>query len=130
MKKILLMVIFSIYVFADIKEYTLNDAIKTALENNKQAKISKIALEIADVQYKQALSANYPALNAMIVGQRLDEDRMFEMKGSIDLPADTAKSLALSSLLLNGYDLTTAQGIIASMPSSTFDGATLNMDYI
>lgn len=135
MKKILLIVIFSICLFADIKEYTLNDAIKLALENNKQAKISKIALDIANVQYKQALSANYPAINAMIVGQRLDEDRMFEMKGSIDLPSDTAKSLALVNLLnsvnpLTGalYTLDQAQNTISMYPSAAFDGATLNMD--
>lgn len=68
MKKLLLFLTVTVSLFASENKITLNDAIKIALENNKQAKISKIALEIAQVQYEQALSANYPAINAMVVG--------------------------------------------------------------
>lgn len=70
MKKLLLSLTVTVFLFASENKITLNDAIKIALENNKQAKISKIALDIANAQYKQALSANYPALNAIIAGQR------------------------------------------------------------
>ena len=74
MKFILAFLLIINALYGSVKEVTLSEAINTALENNKQSKISKIALEIAKVQHKQALSANYPAISAMIVGQRVKED--------------------------------------------------------
>lgn len=111
-----------------IEDVTLEKAIQIALENNKKSKISKLALQIADAQYKQALSANYPTLNAMLVGQRQKSNRLFEMKGNIDLPADTAKSLALANMLSQGLDLATAQATLGAMPASAFENATLALD--
>jgi outer membrane protein TolC len=90
--------------------------------------VSKIGLEIAKVQYEQALSANYPAINAMIVGQRKNEDLIYQQRGDISLPADTAKSLALAQMLSSGLDLATAQATINSYPSGTFDNQTLSID--
>ena len=86
MKYLILMFLFITSLFSEIKNITLDEAILIASENNKQNKISKIALEIAQVQYNKALSANYPTLNALILGQRANDDSYLEMKGNIDLP--------------------------------------------
>ena len=86
MKYLILIFLFITSLFSETKNITLDEAIVIASKNNKQNKISKIALEIAQVQYDKALSANYPALNAMILGQRANDDSYLEMKGSIDLP--------------------------------------------
>lgn len=98
MKLLLCLFICSSVVFSDIKEVTLKEAISIALENNRQSKISKVALEIADVQYKQALSANYPAINAMVVGQRVKEDLIFQQRGTFELPANLAFILGETSI--------------------------------
>ena len=71
MKLLLSLLLCSSIIFAQTKEFTLKEAINIALQNNHQSKISKVALEIANAQYNRALSANYPAINAMVVGQRL-----------------------------------------------------------
>lgn len=86
MKYLILMFLFITSLFSETKNITLDEAIVIANKNNKQNKISKIALEIAQVQYQKALSANYPALNALALGQRANSDSYLEMKGSIDLP--------------------------------------------
>ncbi|MGB1227180.1 MAG: TolC family protein, partial [Poseidonibacter sp.] len=127
-KFLLGLLLISNILLAKEKEITLNEAINIALENNKQSKISKVALEIANVQYKQAISANYPAISAMIVGQRVKEDVVYQQRGDISLPSDTAKSLALAQMLSSGLDLATAQATINSYPSGTFDNQTLSID--
>jgi len=88
MKIVILLVVLTNLMFANNKNISLKEAINIALENNKQNKISKIALEIAQAQYKQALSANYPTINAMVAGHRVKEDSNFQMKGDISLPAE------------------------------------------
>ncbi|APW66622.1 hypothetical protein LPB137_12535 [Poseidonibacter parvus] len=98
MKFILAFLLIVNALYASVKEVTLSEAIKIALENNKQNKISKIALEIANVQYKQAISANYPAINAMVVGQRVKEDVIYQQRGTFELPADLAIALGRSSI--------------------------------
>lgn len=70
--------------FSQTLEVNLNSAIELALQNNKKQKISKLALKIAEAQYHQALSANYPILDINIVGVREKEDRVFEMRGTFD----------------------------------------------
>lgn len=92
MKIILSVILISVSLFAEIKKVNLEEAISIALKNNKENKVSKIALDIANAQYKQAISANYPTINAMIVGQRINEDRLFEMKGDILLPSDLSNT--------------------------------------
>lgn len=95
MKAIIFLVISINVLFANIQEINLNEAIKIALENNKQSKVSKLGLEIAKVQYEQALSANYPAINAMLVGKRLKENKINEQKGELTLSQeDTAKLIS------------------------------------
>lgn len=86
MKYLILIFLFITSLFSETKNITLDEAIVIANKNNKQNKISKIALEIAKVQYEKALSANYPALNALVLGQRANDASYLEMKGSIDLP--------------------------------------------
>ena len=54
-------------IYAKEVKINIEQAISLALENNGLNKISKINLEIAQAQYEQALSANYPSLNAMYV---------------------------------------------------------------
>lgn len=99
MKLLLSLLVCTNIIFANTKEFTLKEAINIALENNHQSKISKVALEIAKVQYNQALSANYPALNAMIVGQRKNEDVVYQQRGNYAL--DSEETAALVSTLNN-----------------------------
>jgi outer membrane protein len=73
---------------------TLDDAIRIALENNRNLKISQTALQIADAQYHQSLSARYPQLTASASAMRMDEDPSFQMKGSFALPQDLTMMLA------------------------------------
>jgi len=129
MKAVILLVIMANILFANVKKVTLEEAISIALENNKQSKISKLALDVAHAQYQQALSANYPTLNAMFVGQRQKQDRLFEMKGDITLPADTAKSLAMVNLMLNNnMDVATARATVNGLPAGAFANSTLALD--
>lgn len=72
---------------------SLDDAIRIALENNRNLKISQTALQIADAQYHQALSARYPQLTASASAMRMDEDPSFLMKGTFTLPTDLASML-------------------------------------
>lgn len=128
MKLVILLAILSSILLADVKKITLKEAINTALLNNKQNKISKFALEIADAQYKQALSANYPTLSAMIVGQRVKEDRLFQMRGNISLPEETAKSLALANFLVAGDSLAVANAKVNGAPAGSFSNTSLAID--
>ncbi|MFZ3052321.1 MAG: TolC family protein [Sulfuricurvum sp.] len=73
---------------------SLDDAIRIALENNRNLKISQTALQIADAQYHQALSVRYPQLTASASAMRMDEDPSFRMKGSFLLPQDLTMMLA------------------------------------
>jgi outer membrane protein TolC len=116
--------------FAEVKEFNLSQAINIALENNQQSKISKVALEIASVQYKQALSANYPALNAMIVGQRTNKDTIFQQRGSFTLPSDLTKTLALANTLSISDPAIRAatQAGITATPVSLFPEGTISAD--
>lgn len=97
-KTLLSLALISTGIFA--QSLSLDDAIKIALENNRNLKISQNALKIADAQYHQALSARYPQLNATASFMRMDEDPSFQMKGSFTLPQDISSGLALSGALV------------------------------
>jgi len=130
MKLLLCLLICTNVIFAEVKQFTLNEAINIALDNNHQSKISKVALEIAKVQYKQALSANYPALNAMVVGQRIKEDVIFQQRGSFTLSSEFTKTLALANTL-SISDATTraaAQAQITATPESAFPQGIISAD--
>lgn len=88
----------------DIK-IDIEQAISMALENNHLNKISKINLEIAQAQYEQALSANYPSLNAVLYANRDDTDTIFQQRGVFNLPASLVG--AISALTPPGTPATT-----------------------
>ena len=95
MKKIFfLLCLVSSFVFAKEVKIDLEQAISLALENNGLNKISKINLEIAQAQYEQALSANYPSLNAIFYANRNNKDTIFEQRGTFTLPNSMAYALA------------------------------------
>jgi outer membrane protein TolC len=56
---------------------TLSRCIDIALEHNRKRHISKLAVETAEYQHKQALSAFWPQLTASSAYQQLDEDVNF-----------------------------------------------------
>lgn len=107
MKKIFfLLCLVGSFVFAKEVKIDLDQAISLALENNGLNKISKINLEIAQAQYEQALSANYPSLNAIFYANRNNKDTIFEQRGSFTLP--TALVGAISALSPPGTPPTTS----------------------
>ncbi|KPA19463.1 transporter [Candidatus Magnetomorum sp. HK-1] len=59
------------------KAFDLQQCIEVALKNNHQRKISKLSIEMAEAQYKQALSAFYPQINAGFSAVRMDEPHNF-----------------------------------------------------
>lgn len=85
-KVFFILALISSFVFAKEVKIDLEQAISLALENNGLNKISKINLEIAQAQYEQALSANYPSLNAIFYANRNNKDTIFEQRGSFTLP--------------------------------------------
>lgn len=99
MKIIILLVLSYNIIFAQILNIDLNSAIEIALKNNKQHKISKLALGIAKAQYEQASSFNYPMVDINIMAIREKEDRIFSMKSQIDMSAFSI--LGLTSLPLD-----------------------------
>jgi outer membrane protein TolC len=130
MKLLISLLICTNILFAEVKEFNLSQAINIALENNHQSKISKVALEIASVQYKQALSANYPALNAMIVGQRQKKDAVFQQRGSFTLSSALTKTLALANTLSIADPAVRAatQAGITATPESAFPAGEISAD--
>ena len=95
MKKILLISFFLIsQIFAKDVKISLDEAISLALENNGLNKISKINLEIAEAQYQQALSANYPSLDAVLYANRDKKDLIYQQRGTFTLPANLAGALS------------------------------------
>ena len=98
-KKIVLLALTTLCLYA--KPLSLNEAISIALENNRHLKISKLAVDIAEAQYQQALSARYPQLTATVQATRMDEAPLFEMNGNVTLPQNLTNSLALSGAMVN-----------------------------
>jgi outer membrane protein len=95
MKKILLISFLIIsQILAKEVKINLNEAISLALENNGLNKISKINLEIAEAQYQQALSANYPSLDAVLYVNRDKEDLIYQQRGIFTLPTSLAQGLS------------------------------------
>ena len=56
---------------------SLEECLDIALKNNRQRLVSKFAIEIAEAQHKQALSAYWPQLKVGVSATRLDEDVNF-----------------------------------------------------
>ncbi len=65
---------------------TMEQAIKTALQNHRAMQVSQAALDMAEAQYRQAMAAFGPKLNLEAGIQRADEDRTFTFQGVIQTP--------------------------------------------
>lgn len=125
MKKILFivqMVTLSLYA----QMLSLQEAINIALKNNQVLQISKMSLLVAEAQYQQALSANYPQITASMSATRTDEDPSFQMRGEVALPNEF-KNL-LGALVADGGAATGA--FLAANPSalSSLGSLPMNMD--
>ncbi len=131
MKRVLF-IIFLSYSFLFSKNVTLNldQAIELALKNNGLNKISKINLEIANAQYQQALSANYPSLDAIFYSSRDKRDTIFQQRGSFTLASGLTKTLALANTLSIADPATRAgtQAYISSLPTSSFPTSSISAD--
>ncbi len=69
---------------------TLDDCIRIALERHQSLQVSLAAVEMADAQYQQAMSAYWPQLDVNVSGSRADQDRTFSLQGSVALPNELA----------------------------------------
>ena len=61
----------------DVLIVNLEECLNIALENNRQRRVSQSAIEIAEAQHKQALSAYWPQLKLEVSATRMDEDMNF-----------------------------------------------------
>lgn len=93
---LLLVFILSSTLFS--KEYVidLDKAINMALENNALNRISKLNLDVAKAQYEQALSANYPSIDAILYANRAKEDGIFQQRGNFTISPQNMKDLVLA----------------------------------
>lgn len=130
---VIIFIVLAISLFSKEVTLDLNRAIKLALDNNKLNKISKLNLQIAQAQYAQALSANYPSIDAIVYANRDSRDTIFQQRGVFTLSSEMSKTFALSSTIgMNASDIpaqyqamgvTTVeayQTLIANTPSSSF----------
>jgi len=78
------------------RTYTVDEAIKTALLNNQQQKISTQDQTVAEAKYKQALSANYPTLDLTLAANRKDQSFIDKTNYSFDI---SPVSSAISSFI-------------------------------
>ncbi|MEW8525840.1 MAG: TolC family protein, partial [Candidatus Thiodiazotropha endolucinida] len=62
----------------DVKSYTLDEAVATALEKNRLKVISQKSVAIAEAQYQQARSTYWPTLSLNANFIRRDETAIFE----------------------------------------------------
>lgn len=69
------------------RTYTVDEAIKTALLNNQQQKISAQDQAVAEAKYKQALSANYPTLDLTLAANRKDQSFIDDVNYNFDISA-------------------------------------------
>ncbi len=92
----------------NILRVNLKECLNIALEKNRRRQVSKAAIEIAEAQYKQALSAYWPQLKLTASATRVDDDPNFifpassftvPMMGSIPVPEQDVKLLDRDTLL-------------------------------
>ncbi len=131
MKKVLITLSFltSVSLFAQTQVVNLNDAIAIALKNNNSLKISQTSVQIAQAMYKQAMSANYPTLDASVSAMRMDEALTFDMVGTttIDNRAQKALYTNLGNAATADGDFNTA-GTYAAIVAGTPDQSQLPID--
>jgi outer membrane protein TolC len=75
------------------KTVSLEQAIKIALTNSEKNRISKYDMQIAQAQYKQAMSANLPSLDLEIAAVKRDENIVNITQGEFTLPEDVSNML-------------------------------------
>ena len=63
---------------APLQKFSLERALSTALENNRLKSISQKSVQIAEQQYQQAVSAQWPSLSLNASFQRRDQGPTFE----------------------------------------------------
>ena len=83
-----------------------------------------MSYKIAQAQYNQALSANYPTIDYNLVVSRRDENKNNKTSNEIELSSDITKNLAFSGALLQTGDISTAQSVAGATSGSstlTFD---------
>ena len=74
----LLLIVSEKLIASDVyNKLSLNDAVRIALENNVQQRISLQAAAIAESQYQEALSAHWPTIHLQASAMRMDEDPTF-----------------------------------------------------
>ncbi len=124
---ILLFILIS-HTFSQEIQVDLNKAITLALKNNRLNTISKLNLQLADFQYKQALSANYPTLDLILYANRDNKDIIYQQRGNFVLSSEFTKTLALASTLSisNLTERSAQQAYINSLPTSAFENQTIN----
>ncbi len=69
---------------------TLDDCIRIAVERHQSLQVSQAALEMAEAQYYQAMSAYWPQLDINVSASRADQDRTFSLQGAVSLPSELA----------------------------------------
>ncbi len=92
---------------------TLEECLNIALENNRNRRVSKAAIEVAEAQHKQALSAYWPQLKIGISASRMDEDPNFifpeetstyTISGLAQIPMDATVSVPEKEVKLMDRD--------------------------
>jgi len=119
--KIFLLGLIASSLLAETKTVSLSEALEIALQNNRNLKISKTAIDIANTMYNQAMSAHYPKFDASVVANRLDEFATFEMRGITEVSNSGTKATyqALANAATADGDAVTAatyNGLIAATP--------------
>lgn len=99
--------------FETAQRLSLSSCVEIALKNNRMRTVSKASREIAEAQYRQALSAYWPQLSLTSTGTRMDQPPLFVFpSGPLplgDAAGALAQSVAVSNLMANGltpFDLT------------------------
>lgn len=98
MKKILFLILTPLFLFAQIKTLTLDDAIKIALENNNQIKITRLELIKSDEKLVEARSGLIPQLNLSAAYSR------YLKKPVLFLPPDSPFGRLTGGVIEIGFD--------------------------
>lgn len=98
MKKILFLILTPLFLFAQIKTLTLDDAIKIALENNNQIKITRLELIKSDEKLVEAKSGLIPQLNLSAAYSR------YLKKPVLFLPPDSPFGRLTGGVIEIGFD--------------------------
>lgn len=130
MRIFLLTFLFIVDAYSQSITLNLKQAVQLALDNNIQSKISKYNLKIAQAQYQQALSANYPSVDAILYANRDDKDTIYQQRGVFTMSPEMTKTFALANTLTisDPTQRAFAQNQINSMPTSAFPAGTMSAD--